>query len=354
MLRRMLTMAMVALAPVCAADMKIGAWVGGFFGETYPQPEQDNVDSFQVLQGRKLDLISYFAVFNESWANTRPYAKVADANGSILLITWMANGYPLDSIVAGRADLRLRAYASGIKAWKKEVWLRPLHEANGDWYDWGIGKAGAGNTNAKCIAAWKHIVQIFRDSAVTNVKWVWTTNATNSGSGTSLMGHYPGDDWVDYNSIDGYNWGTTQSWSSWKSFEETFSPAYTLLAKQSKPIFIAEFSSTEHGGDKAAWIKDMFQVLPTKFPKIMGLMWFSQSKSAEADWAVNTSPAALAAWKEGIAQFPYSSSAPRIAPASTAKTAPRLQGRALQWSWTPTNTDRKEGFGPSGRLRRLR
>ncbi|HNY30702.1 MAG TPA: glycosyl hydrolase [Fibrobacteria bacterium] len=345
---------MAALAPVGAAEMKIGAWVGGFYGESYPQPEKENVDSFQVLQGRKLDLISYFAMFNESWANTRPYAKVADANGSILLVTWMANGYPLDSILAGRADLRIRAYAAGIKAWKKEVWLRPLHEANGDWYDWGIGKAGSGNTSAKCIAAWKHIVKIFRDSAVTNVKWVWTTNATNSGSGTSLMGHYPGDDWVDYNSIDGYNWGNTQSWSTWKSFEETFTPAYSLLAKQSKPILIAEFSSTEHGGDKAAWIKEMFQVLPTKFPKIMGLMWFSQSKSAEADWALNTSPAALEAWKEGIAQFPFSSAAPRIAPASAAKPAPRLQGGSLQWGLTPANTDRGETFSASGRLQRGR
>ena len=47
----------------------------------------------------------------------------------------------------------------------------------------------------------------------------------------------------------------------------------------------------------------MFNDIPVKFPRIFALMWFSQSKSAEADWAVNTSEAALDAWEEGIAKI---------------------------------------------------
>lgn len=294
-----LTFAALA-APLSA--LEIGAWVGGPAGVAYPQPSQKNVETFEALQERHLDYISLFVVWDANdWSWTKPYADVASANGSTLLVTWMANGYNLDQINAGDADAYLRQYASDVKAYGKTIWLRPLHEANANWYSWGVSTTGAGNTNAKCIAAWKHIVQIFRDSAVTNVQWVWTTNATSEGSGTSIMGTYPGDDWVDYNSIDGYNWGTAQSWSSWKSFADVFTPAYTLLAARSKPIFIAEFSSSEHGGDKAQWISDMFSVLPGKFPRIFALMWFSQSKSAEADWAVDTSPESLAAWKAGIA-----------------------------------------------------
>lgn len=282
--------------------IQIGAWVGGPPEEPYPQPTQVHVETFQKLQQRKLDYIKIFVLWDiNDWSWTQPYAEVARENGSQLIVTWMANGYSLDSILKGKADSYLRQYASDVKAYGHEIWLRPLHEANGDWYDWGIGKPKAGNTSEKCIAAWKHIVQIFRDSSVTNVKWVWTTNATNQGNGTSLMGAYPGDEWVDYNSIDGYNWGTAQTWSSWKSFAEIFKPAYTLLAKQSKPIFIAEFSSSEHGGSKAEWIQEMFNVLPTQFPKIFALVWFSQSKSkTEADWALDTSPEAVAAWRAGI------------------------------------------------------
>ena len=338
---------LLALA-VPARALQIGAWVGGYSGETYPQPEKANVDSFQRLQDRKLDLISYFAMFTETWAKTKPYAEVADQNGSILLVTWMANGYNLDEIIAGDADAYLRSFARGVKTWGKEIWLRPFHEANGDWYDWGIGKAGAGNTNAKCIEAWKHVVQIFRDLSVPNVKWVWTTNATNSGSGTSLMGHYPGDDWVDYNSIDGYNWGTSQSWSSWQSFQEVFEPAYTKLATHPKPIFIAEFSSTEHGGDKAAWIRDMFAILPVEFPRVMALMWFSQSKSAEADWAVNTSPEALAAWKEGIKAYPPTSGIEGARP-SKSKTEFGMVGRKLGFQLERPGKVRLERLAPDGR-----
>ncbi len=54
---------------------------------------------------------------------------------------------------------------------------------------------------------------------------------------------------------------------------------------------------------RRTWITEMFNDIPSKFPRIFALMWFSQSKSAEADWAVNTSDAALNAWKEGISKI---------------------------------------------------
>jgi mannan endo-1,4-beta-mannosidase len=284
--------------PSAAAPLRIGAWVGG--DGTYPQPTEQNVAAFEALQGRPLDLLSVFVLWDiNDWAWTRTFADVADKRGATLVVTWMPNGYSAPKILTGAADAYLRKYAQDVKAYGKEIWLRPLHEANGDWYDWGIAKAGAGNTSQNLIEAYRHIVAIFRDEGVANVKWVWTTNATNSGS-ASFAGHYPGDAWVDMISIDGYNWGTAQSWSRWQSFEQVFGPAYAALAAIDKPLFIPEFSCTEHGGDKAAWIKDLFAALPVKFPRIFALMWFSQSKSAEADWAVNTSAGAAAAWKEAV------------------------------------------------------
>ncbi len=45
----------------------------------------------------------------------------------------------------------------------------------------------------------------------------------------------------------------------------------------------------------------MFRVLPVEFPRISAIMWFNQSKSFEADWALDTSSAAVDAWKNGIA-----------------------------------------------------
>ena len=293
----------MCVAPVAAMAFQIGAWVGG--PGQYPQPTQQNVQAFQDLQGTHLDLISYFALFDiNDWNATEQYANVAKNNGSTLVVTWMANGYNAQELVNGKADTYIRDYAKGVKNYGEEIWLRPLHEANGDWYDWGVGKEGAGNTDANVAEAFRHIVKIFREENVENVKWVWTTNASNAGKGSTLTGNYPGDEYVDYISIDGYNWGQCQSWSSWQTFSQVFKKAYNALANIDKPLFIAEISSSELGGNKAEWITDMFDHFATDFSRVFAVMWFSQSKEAnEGDWALNTSQAAVDAWKAGIAKM---------------------------------------------------
>ena len=311
----------MVLAPVTAMAFQVGAWVGG--PGQYPQPTQQNVQAFQDLQGTHLDLISYFALFDiNDWNATAQYANVAKNNGSTLVVTWMANGYNAQELVNGKADNYIREYAKGVKGFGDEIWLRPLHEANGDWYDWGVGKSGAGNTDANVAEAFRHIVKIFKEEGVTNVKWVWTTNASNQGSGTTLTGNYPGDEYVDYISIDGYNWGTCQSWSSWQTFSQVFKKAYNALANINKPLFIAEISSSERGGNKAEWITDMFEHFATDFSRVFAVMWFSQSKEAnEGDWALNTSQAAVDAWKAGIAKMkasePKSSSSEAVIESSS-------------------------------------
>ena len=311
----------MVLAPVAAMAFQVGAWVGG--PGQYPQPTQQNVQAFQDLQGTHLDLISYFALFDiNDWNATAQYANVAKNNGSTLVVTWMANGYNAQELVNDKADNYIREYAKGVKAYGEEIWLRPLHEANGDWYDWGVGKSGAGNTDANVAEAFRHIVKIFKEEGVTNVKWVWTTNASNQGSGTTLTGNYPGDEYVDYISIDGYNWGKCQSWSSWQTFSQVFKKAYNALANIDKPLFIAEISSSELGGNKAEWITDMFEHFATDFSRVFAVMWFSQSKEAnEGDWALNTSQAAVDAWKAGIAKMkamqPESSSSEAVPESSS-------------------------------------
>ena len=282
-----------------AKNFKLGAWVGGT--GLYPQPTEDNIQSFQALQGGHIDLVSLFALFDiNNWDWVEPFAETARKNGSTLVVTWMPNGYSARKIIEGETDAYIRHFAQGARAYNREIWLRPLHEANGDWYDWGVGKPNAANTDEGVAKAFRHIVDIFREENVKNVKWVWTTNSSNVGENTTFTGTYPGDDYVDYISIDGYNWGTKKYWSRWKTFSQVFRKSYNALANIDKPIFIAETSCTESGGNKAEWITDMFKVLPEEFPRIFAVMWFSQSKDFEADWALNTSPEALEAWKTGL------------------------------------------------------
>jgi endoglucanase len=99
--------------------------------------------------------------------------------------------------------------------------------------------------------------------------------------------------------MDGYNWGTTRSWSRWQSFEEIFAPLYAAYAGR-KPLMICEVASAERGGDKPAWIRDMGAALRGRLSKVKGLVWFECDK--ETDWRINSSPAALAAFRSVLAQ----------------------------------------------------
>jgi len=294
-----------------ASALQIGAWVGG--PGSNPQPTQANVQAFATLQDRPLDYVQLYVIWDvNTWATTKPYADIAAADGATLLVTWMPNGYSAPDIVNGKDDAYIRQFAHDIRSYPDTVWIRTLHEANGNWYSWGIGYNGTSvNTDAAIASAFQHVVQIFRDSSVTNVKWMWTTNATNS-AGATYAGNYPGDAYVDCISIDGYNWGTSQTvavngWAStWQTFVQVMTPAYKALAGIDKPVVIPEFASSESGGNKAQWITDAFASLATDFPRVTALMWFNQS--SDADWALTTSAAATAAWKAAVAKYPPTTS----------------------------------------------
>ncbi|HPT91264.1 MAG TPA: CIA30 family protein [Acetivibrio sp.] len=294
-------------------DLKFGAWVG-------TQPSKSAINSFQELQGKKLDIVHQFINWSTDFSWVKPYADAVYENGSILMITWEPWEYNTVEIKNGKADAYLTRMAQDIKAYGKEIWLRPLHEANGNWYPWAIGYPGNVNTNETYIAAFRHIVDIFRNNGVTNVKWIYNVNCDNVGDNTSYMGYYPGDNYVDYTSIDGYNWGTTQDWGSrWQSFDEVFSRAYNAIRGINKPVIIAEFSSAEIGGNKAAWITDAYNTIRNSYDKVFAAVWFHENK--ETDWRINSSSQALEAYKKAIGSG-STPSTPTKTPTSTNTPAP--------------------------------
>jgi endoglucanase len=219
-------------------------------------------------------------------------------HGAVNLLTLETSGYNTVEIQNGALDSYFTNLAKQMKSWQggKEINLLVFHEFNGNWYEWSIGGSSI-NTNASFKAAWQRMVNIFRTNGATNVKFVYNVNWNNNGSGASFMGAYPGDNYVDFVSIDGYNWGTSSSWSNWMSFRDIFKDAYNALtAGSNKPVIIAEFACSEQGGNKAAWINDMqAQIANKTFPELYAATWFNQDK--ETDWRVESSSASLAAYK---------------------------------------------------------
>lgn len=78
------------------------------------------------------------------------------------------------------------------------IW-RPLHEAGGKWFWWGMDAEA-------CKTLWRVMYDRFREKGLNNLIWVWTEAvAWNEDDETEGPKWYPGDDYVDIVGIDIYN-----------------------------------------------------------------------------------------------------------------------------------------------------
>lgn len=203
----------------------------------------------------------------------------------------------LSRIAGKKFDTYIRTWAKDVKAWGKPIFLRVAHEFNIEFYPWTIVK------NKKkpdlYIKAFRHIHNIFNEEGVTNVKWVWCpmNYSYPTDEWNDYTKAYPGDEYVDWIGIDGYNWGTTKEWSQWQSLGDLFLEPVTRLSRKypTKPIMIAEFSSSEKGGNKSEWIKEIPGFLKTSLRNVKSIIWFDIKK--EDDWRVNSSVQSQEAFK---------------------------------------------------------
>ncbi|MDQ3990806.1 MAG: hypothetical protein M3245_00645, partial [Actinomycetota bacterium] len=251
-------------APAAAATRPTGLLVpstGTLFGG-YVDPDArwngNDAAKAEVLQretmlGRKMAVVQHYY----SWTNTFPSGleQWDIAGGRIPLVTWEPFGITLDSIISGAQDSVIRARARGLRDLGSPVFMRWAHEMNGDWYPWSGAQNGGGTAGpAKYVAAYRRVHTLFRAEGASNVAFVWSPNheSVPSQSWNHWSSYYPGDAYVDWVGPDGYNWGTTRSWSSWRSFEVLFRKVYDDYAAR-KPIMIADVGSAEQGGSKSSW-----------------------------------------------------------------------------------------------------
>jgi beta-mannanase len=279
-----------------------------------------SIDAYAALVGQAPGIVMWYQWWGNQSSVPTGSIDAVKAKGAQALVTWEPWAgknpdpvYKLSEIAAGKHDAYITSYARQAASYGKTFYLRYAHEQNMvQNYPWVTGPGNAnGNTEADYIAAWRHVHDIFQREGATNVRWVWSPNIKDAwGSPNPLANTYPGDAYVDWMGMDGYNWGSTVSWSRWKPFSEVFGETYADITTVSgKPLMIAETGSCEQGGDKAAYIKDMLETqIPNNFPQIKAFVWFQYNK--ECDWRVNSSTAAQAAFKAGISSGSYGGTLP--------------------------------------------
>jgi beta-mannanase len=171
------------------------------------------------------------------------------------------------AVTRGDYDFYLEAWAADAARFGKPVLVRFGHEMNDPYrYPWGPQH----NTKEEYIAAWRHVVEVFRRAGAGNVIWVWSPHVAYEYWDL----YYPGDDVVDWTATGVLNFGPIAQWSKWWSFDEIFGTKYDRLAAFGKPIMIAELGSLAVGGDRAAWYEDALADLPARYPAVAAVLFF--------------------------------------------------------------------------------
>ena len=285
----------VALVPArasAAGPIQLGTYLPGGGGNA------GALDSYANLVGRKPDI---FLVFRNMGGPLLYSSEVANlrSRGETPMVTlepYTSSGVAsMAEIAAGKYDAYFRKEADAVRGLGITVMIRFAHEMNLLSSDWGPNKAG--DSANEYVEAWRHIVTVFRQEGASNVKWVWAPNVDYGGRPFSQF--FPGDEYVDYVGLDGYNWGTSGG-ESFASFAKIFASSYaTITALSGKPLIVTETAASEAGGDKAAWIEETFlKTIPTTMPRISAVIWFNEDK--ERDWPVDSSQASLAAYRKVV------------------------------------------------------
>ncbi|MCU1633914.1 MAG: beta-mannanase [Micrococcaceae bacterium] len=290
----------VAPAPVPAAPKAIRFGIGTNGGPA----AGIELDEVSTLAGEAPSIVLSYKDFNQPV----PIAELdaVRARGAETLLTWEPwtwgggteqPAFSLDRIAAGDFDAYLREWGTALGQWGQPVYLRFAHEMNGDWYPWAEGVNG--NDAGDYIAAYRHVHDVVQSTGATNISWIWNPNVPYWGS-TPLAQLYPGEGYVDSVALDGYNWGTSQSWSTWQEPQALFGEGIAQLRQLApgKPIVIAETASSELGGSKAQWITTLFSYVSAQ-PDVVALVWFHINK--EADWRINSTTTSADAFAAGLA-----------------------------------------------------
>jgi hypothetical protein len=304
------TAAVVTVPPVVVPDKaQFLNPAGGakYFGVAVPGAPWRSSVLTQVTKdagGVRPNMVEYFV----NWKVAFDPKAVASAysQGAFPVVTWEpwagSKGgtkqptYSLATIIDGKHDAYITAFAEAVKANKWPIGLRFGHEMNGHWYPWaernGVNKPG------QFVAAWKHVHDIFTKVGASNAIWIWSPNVLRGSDNVSLKSLYPGDAYVDWVGLSGYD--VTEHTAS-----QVLDPTHTAIRKfTARPMLLTETGS-QPGSQKAGWTASLFPWVKSH-PDVVGFVWFEYTKAqgGGTNWSFAVNPSSKAAFDKGVKTLP--------------------------------------------------
>jgi len=286
-----------AAGSTAGAAMYFGATISGeTYGQTGNAPSNTQAwDLFERHAGKKVAIVNQ----GQSWARFDKYAMDATYNrGAIPSVTMGLGGTTLEAIAKGGQDAAIRNWAQEAKAWGHPFLFAPWWEMNGGWYAWG--------RSPYFVAAWRRFHDIVAGQGASNVTWTWLVNSIWSDPASDPTQYYPGDAYVDWTGLDSYNWGRNPAQPDrWITPEQTITPTLKIIRKvaPTKPLAIVEDASTEYGGNKTDWIREMLTTYLPHHPEIKAYLWFNwnfRKGEKREDWPIESSAPAQQQFRKSI------------------------------------------------------
>ena len=245
------------------------------------------VPAFTKTTGVKPDVLTYYSGWLEPFRAS--FAEAAAKQGAVPLVQIDPQAISLAAIASGQYDTYLGAYATAVRSYRRPVIIGFGHEMNGPWESWGYGHTSA----ADFVAAWRHIVTLFRTFGADNVTWLWTVNVIEKQAGIpSPAPWWPGSAYVTWVGIDGYYATSSMTFAS--LFGPTIVAVHTLTED---PVIVAEAGATS-GASQPGRVTDLFAGVRTF--GLLGFAWFNAV--GKQDWRL-TGPATAAALRQGAAAY---------------------------------------------------
>src|ERR1700689_3700379 len=165
------------------------------------------VNTFTNVAGQQPNLVGYYSGWGEPFQTS--FAKTVSGHGATTILQWDPTLASVSKIAAGGYDSYLRSFAASVREFRQPVVIGFGHEMNAYWYSWGYRHLPA----PTFVAAWRHIVTLFRQQGADNGIWLWTRQADESGTGP-IASWWPGEQYVTWVGIDGYYYRSTDTFFS--------------------------------------------------------------------------------------------------------------------------------------------
>ncbi len=293
-------------------SVRFGAWTEGFFDGSAKTLHTQKLLEFEKLVHKKVSIAHYYIGW-ESLADSHLITQFETIRANewqpmLNVNPYFFNGCPpstltlYKALAEGKCDTFLHNAGKNLSHVQEPFYLVFAWEMNNNQNQWSIPYTGS--SPADFILAWRHIHDIFKEEGAVNIIWVFCPNVPEDNL-VAYKDIYPGDAYVDWIGLDGYNWGTTQSWSTWVDFAGVFTGSYNKLTAiaPNKPLMLAEVNTTDKGGNKGKWYIDMFtKQIPDNFPKIEAVIIFNEdkTKTEHVNWKIDVTKDSLQGFRRGV------------------------------------------------------